>query len=616
MAEPTFEDLMRAGGRLVEDDDVPGYDDLPPYEEPEPLMSYSPEAALRAAKAAEIPDVGPWETYLGHAASAIPLGNRLVDIGTTAAVRLLRDRDGNVQFTPQALEEMRAAGEAPAALDEPSLMDEYRSIRDERAERQAVGGDLNPWAARLGTATGIGASIAAPLPGVRVPRVTRAAAGAGLAGRIAASPAAQRVASGIATGAAYGALGGLTDGRADLTQGDVGGGVRDVLQGAATGAAWGAGGAAVGEGARLAAPWFRRYAVRKARENIQGDSDIAAVTRVPLRDESAALMLDEGHIRPLANTLNTYERIEQAIEPERIRLGDIITNLERRGFTGPDAVDLAERLMARFDDVYNNSGSNKAPAEVFRDEAENVLELAFSRENADGHLGLRQTERMKRDVQDQANFGKRVPSRNEESEREASSMLRQAVEDTILEQAAQRGRGDRIIANRFVPQKRRLGAFEDAREHAERGAAKFQQKNRTGIRDDIFASGVSDTILGSKALASLNAQVRSRGASTMAVGANATQRFLTSPGASEALGRGAAEAGPFAAREAERWVDDETLERVALATPEQLGEYAEPIRAAMQQGKDRLRAVDKVLRDTDPKYRQMRQHLGTPYVPD
>lgn len=678
MAGPKFSDLLKAGGKIIpEEDSAPsddgGYDDLPPYQEPEPLMSYSPEAALRAQKAAEIPDVGETETFFTGLTNAMPPGAaRLRDMFQAVADRDVGER---ARLTPQAREELERLGpiETPGlpaeplpqtAPEPPSILDNYRVVRDSRNERGAVGAELNPWADRLGTGAGIGLSVAAPLPGVRVPKVTRAAAGAGLAGRVASSPVAQRVASGVATGAAYGALGGATDGPADLTRGDVGGTVGDALRGGAQGAVWGAGGAAVGEGVRKYGPDIMRYLARVgARYNIQGNSDIAAATRKPMRDESVDQILDDDVMLPWSTTKQTYERIAVRAEEEGAELGRIVAALEKRGVKGPDANALAAKLLARSREEWarnlnpaesavfseaaeairqRGAAANRPPSDVsmptgtaappgarqpqprgpngrFLKGEEKAAALAAQRANEPpAHLGFAQTEAMKSNAQRQARFDRINTTGLDEARQEIASTLRQANEDQVTAWASEagRGRGDKIMAGKFKRQKGVTGNYLDAMAAAERGASKEVQRSPVGLKDTIIASSLGLDPITAQAAAAMNGGIMRRIPSTVAHYANRSYRALQNPGVSEDLARGFTEAVPLAAREVERRVDDETLEKVARATPEQLGEYAEPIRAAMAQGKDRLRAVDKVLRDTDPKYRQMRQHLGTAYIPD
>lgn len=546
---------------------------------PDDVRSFSPEAQDAALRALLAPQVGAGETALNNLVDAIPLGGRLRDV-----LQALADRDVGVRarLTPQAREELlRMGDEVPETAPEPpSFVDNYRTVRDERRSRTAAGREQNPNAARAGTAAGVVASIAAPLPGVTIAARGAAAganAGRGLSGaaRLAAlarSPAGSRLASATATGAAYGALGGSTEGEADLTRGDIRGVLSDTAEGAKSGALWGAGGGVVAEGVRAGVPWLRRLAVRNTKEAIQGQSDIGAATRKPMRDESAAQMLDDGQLRAFDNVEDIHNRIVPRADEEGARLGAIIRDLEARGFEGPRARVIAEELVRRGESLTNRISSDKSPAKVYLDEAANVL--AAERANG-GTLGVRQAENIKSSIQGRAPFAKLESTERGDALKDSSRVVRQAVEDSLFEQAAARdtrasegaramgvpldevggGRfyGDKVQG--FVDQKGRVGKYLDAAQFSTRGRSKFDQRPRVGLTDTIAgAAAGGDNIIKQKFWAKVNSELRSRSASTTAVGAEALRKSLQSGRAAERLGVGASAFGPMAEDEAEQWV--------------------------------------------------------------
>ena len=198
--------------------------------------------------AATGPKVGAGETFLNRAVNALPGGRAVTDAASTAvmqAAKALGVGSSGVKFTPQAQAALQAKGvDTGPESTIPGVVDTYRNARDTRAERTEAGAEQNPWAARFGTAAGIGLSLFAPLP---------KAPGVGLG-------------SSVATGAGYGALEGLTNGKANLTRGEYGQAALDTLKGGAFGAGMGA----LGHGA-MALGQRASSALRGARADVLGE---------------------------------------------------------------------------------------------------------------------------------------------------------------------------------------------------------------------------------------------------------------------------------------------------------------------------------------------------------
>lgn len=469
--------------------------------------------------APQSPEVGGGETFLNRAVNAVPLGRLATDSLGAALLKALSPRS-SVEFTQQAKDDLAAAGtpvqEAP---ETPGLVELYREVRDRRKERDAAGAQQHPVAAGLGTTAGIGLSLLAPLPVAK-----GGGAGATLGSRLGA---------GILTGAAYGGLDGLTNGDADLTRGDVGGALKDTAKGAALGGLLGLGGGLVTEGVRKAAPALRQLAIKQGKRVIQGNSDIAAATRKPLSDEAVEEVLASGGIRPLSTTQKTYERVAGLAEEQGAAYNQLVKELEARGVHGPDARELADKMMARGAELEPRTLNEAIPAEYLK-RAEQVAGKA--QEN--GRLGLSQAEDLKRSAQEMARYDRLTNSSTEEAKQDVASMLRQSVEDAIDEAAQTAGPGSEVerLGQQFVPTKQRLGRLLEARTFAEKGASKAEQRSAVGLKDYLLgaASGGPATALGTALLSSV---ARNRAPSTISSGAYALAKALEGGGAHTGLAR-------------------------------------------------------------------------------
>lgn len=515
------------------------------------------------------PQVSPGETFANRGVNAIPLGNTLVN-----ALVALRNRDKGERsrLTPQARAELEAMGEQEIRAPEPAgLLDTYRTVRDTRRERTEAGSQQNPRAAAAGTALGVVSSALAPLP--------KASVGGGLGGRLG---------SAALTGAGYGALDALEHGEADLTRGEFGQGAKDAARGAAVGAGLGLAAGGVSEGlARVLPGALRRLAISEGRQHIQGGSDVMAVGRVPLSDEAVEEVLQRNLIRPLATTEGTYPRIEAAAQEQGRIYGAIVDELESLGVRGPRVKELADELYARFLETNAVTSANKAPANVFRDEAANIRDLAYPAGGAiadDGarvvegppaaRLGLSQAERLKQRLQDDARFDKRNPTGKEESLRETASRVRQANEDAITEAAMVPGVNPRVqeLGAQFVPQKGIVGRLLEAEEAGSRGSVKALGRNPVNLKDTATGAAIA-TSMGAPILtgplAALNSAVRRRTGGTVATESYALADALRSGRAGANLARGV-DAGLTEAVEgsqdyADANADDPTLDPLVAA---------------------------------------------------
>jgi hypothetical protein len=536
-------------------------------------QSFDPDKYLSKAVSPP-PSVDPGETFVGRGVQAIPLGGPLSDVLAATLLQSARSRHSRATLTKEAKSELEAMGETvPEGV---SFLDEYRDVRDRRKERTEAGAEQNPKAAMAGTATGVAASIFAPLP--------KATVGSGAKGRLL---------SASLTGAAYGAENALSNGEADLTRGEVPTAAKEATQGALLGAGLGLVGGAVGEGARYAAPLFRRVALQQGKQHLQGGSDMQAVNRRPLSDEAVEEVLQRGGIRPLATVQGTAPRVEALAQEQGRIYGQIVEELEARGVQGPRVKELADDLYERYLRDFNASSGDKGPANVFREEAENVQRIAYPGPRGDAvrvtdgvegppvvegpqapRLRLTQAEDVKRSLQERAKFEKRNPTGKEDNLREASAMVRQANEDAIANAAMRPGVDPRIqeLNAQFVPQKGIVGRLLEAEEAASRGAAKAEQRSPISLKDNQAGAAIA-TASGMPFLywptALANSAVRNRASSTAAVEAYTLAEALRSGRAGANIARGlegAAEPSMDAARDyADENADDATLSPLAAA---------------------------------------------------
>lgn len=542
-----------------------------------PAVVETPRPGSRKEK----PQVGGLETLINRAVDVVPLLRPTSNLLTT---QLVRGRDAlmgldqpGVRLTPQAKAELEAAG-ISTENKSPSFIESYRKVRDTTKERTEAGSEQNPWWGRAGTGLGIGTTLlmAGGLPAVNV--------GTGALGR---------VGSAALTGTGYGGLFGATHGPADLTKGEIGqfandvigiDGLRRTYQSAKEGrpgatllnlmGSGGVGGGVTGgilaggaEALRPLAEPLRRFAVDKGRKAIQGGSDIASPTRQPLSDEAVQQVLDEGLMPAGANTPKIYRRIEAAASKRGDEYGKILDELEARGVKGPQAKDIADKLLVKWDEARRVSSSNKAVENTFIDEGANIEALAAE---GGGQLGLRQAEDLKRTLQREARLERLKQSPTDEAMEDIASIVRQANEESVAAAGAA-SPGSRVseLADQFVPTKQKLGNLIEARTAAERGTVKSLGRQSVGLSDIGLGVAAGDPV-SAYLTAMASSAIRSRLPSAVSAGAYGLSKALRA-GASPAVGRYLAQAEvPLMSRAA----DDELLPLLADEDPETIKQRA------------------------------------------
>lgn len=397
-----------------------------------------------------------------------------------------------VRLTPQARAELGA--------DAPEGRSSYELVRDSMRDEAAQAKELHP---RAFTAGDVAGSIAlASAGGVAAP------------GALGASSLPNALASGVGQGA----LSGVGNSREDTAGA--------VAMDAAAGGALGAGGAMLGLGLTKAAPLMARGIGRGLKGVAESQAGKALLNgarqlanKKPVSAEAAREALDSGAIKFFGTAKGAMDRLGANRAALGATYGEIIDELGRLGVAGPEAQKLAAQMMARHADELANSGSNKAIANVFRDEADNVLSHADSA----GRLGLRQAERIKKALADEAHLDKLQMLGTEEAKGEAASILRKGVEEAIDDAAMKAGPGSDIaeLATGFGPVKQRLSRVIEAHKAAVEGVKAGATRTGNGLPGAMEIGGAIQSGNPAVMLAKIpSSMLRSRGASSLAVGAD------------------------------------------------------------------------------------------------
>lgn len=181
--------------------------------------------------------------------------------------------------------------------------------------------------------------------------------------------------------AASGALSGLLGSDAELT--GQGGGAMSALGSTALGGALGALAPKVGAAVAQSLPggmarfraWLEEQAIDKARKVLTNGADQLS-TRRPVADSAVREALDSGAIDVWGTTKGAFQALEELAETRGANYGGIIDRLQEAGVQGPRTEGIASELLAASLDSADNSGANKAVANAFSAEADNVRSVA------------------------------------------------------------------------------------------------------------------------------------------------------------------------------------------------------------------------------------------------
>lgn len=517
-----------------------------------------------------IPAPGP-----GPTSSAGGAFGRGVVQGATAefADELGAGLQANLQRMANALPEgsLEWAGISNDAPQDP--LDVYRDAREGNRAQLAADRQQHGGAAMAGNLAG-GVALGAAVPG------------AGTWG--------QAIGLGAATG--------LGMSEADLTRGDVGGALADTAMGAGLGAAGKALGDGVASGvSRIAAP-VRDYLLRRSGQGIAAAEELAGAQAKALVQKNVdSLKGSAGSAANKAgNVINNIERI------------DIPANNARRT-VGEARAMLGEQLDAMDDAL--EAAINKARAMGV-----NPDDIAPGRQGAFLSKGSRLD-----DAQKAARSVQSIRAAREKLAEDARALRGLADEDMMPDLGAEvRGRQ---AALRSDPR------FEDLKANVLRNslddfgrAAADAVSEREVYRQALGSQAADEAAMAERLLSGAEAKEQAmqrvqRYAAPLAGtlfggGAGLGVGILSGADAGESAVLGLAGAG---ARPAIRSVQNlvrqpavqhaawSTLERLAQSAPQSFGQYAQAVTAALARGPEALRALDKVLRDTQPQWRKMRE---------
>jgi hypothetical protein len=371
-----------------------------------------------------------------------------------------------------------------------SAADVYREYRDETRAKNAAAEKAHGGYYLGGNVAG-GLLTAPLLPG-----------GAAAKGALGAAKAAT-LGSALRTGAALGAVSGLGASNADLTTGDGGQYLRaagDTALGTVAGTAFGGAGYAGAKYApvllRLARQKLENAAVASGRRVLLAGADSLS-KREPVAADAVLESIRSGAILPGGTTKGAFNRLEKLTDHYGETYNAILSELESRGVTGPNARELADQLLARAKQIEPGE-LNDALVNESRKTAEKVLDKAEIAEvegiAPTARLGLKQAEAMKRGLQRDAKYGRIEETGLNQEKRAVASILRQANEKAIADAAEKAGPNSELadIADMFVPVKAKLGNLIEAETAAQRGAARASQRGHFGLPDFLMgAAGLS-----------------------------------------------------------------------------------------------------------------------------
>lgn len=333
------------------------------------------------------------------------------------------------------------------------------------------------------------------------------------------------------------ALGGAT-GLGESTAADVGGMALDAGKGAAIGAAIPAAVTGLGRAVPAATSALRKGAIDTARRILVNKTGSLSAARA-LPAEAVQEVLDSGVIKPFGTSAGAAERLQGLRETVGDQYGQIVKALEGAGITGPDAQALAQKYAAAGGAAGATSMNPTVPA-VYASAAEQVA----AKPTTGGRLGLSQGEQLKRSLQGMAKsaYKKMEPGEVGQAHEAAASMMRQAIEDEIAQQAPNAGPVAQEAAAAFEPVKQRLSRLIAAGNVAREGANRAANRNAFSLRDILMGMG---GMAHGGAIEGIGAGVgghllTSRGPSTAAsamnAGANALD-YLTGPATNAAQAR-------------------------------------------------------------------------------
>jgi hypothetical protein len=385
--------------------------------------------------------------------------------------------------------------------------------------------------------------------------------------------------AGLARAGVQGAAAGLGESEADLTRGQVGGSAVDALKGAALGVAAQGIGEEVGRIAPRVAQWVQRKtgdfaALRALNAAGYGKAELKPIIKrggIERAVEMGERLLDEpGVIRAGHNVESVMEGAEAARQRWGAEMGRILGEADATGAQF-DMSSVGKRII---DEVIKPNLGDPAIRKEINAIGELMADyLKLARQQ--GGMTFSQANKLKSTLENGTiNWGNHWNNYGPSHFLEKYQVsLAGIFADEIDNQLGARLGGDAFEA--FKNAKAQYGTFKDAVGKAKNLNAAMQGNQAISLKD----LGVG-TVAGGGPVgfaATLASKVgRERGASALARGADAISQ-------------------------------SDTLEAIASTNPDAFGRYAGAVSAALARGPEALRALDKVLRDTDPAWRQLRE---------
>lgn len=426
-----------------------------------------------------------------------------------------------------------AAGLGEAALDwlknDPQgFMDNYKKHRDESRDLYKKAETANPGTYMTGQVAG------AIAPALLTAGGSTAATAASLA--------------------AQGAAQGLGSSEADLTEGDVGGALRDTAIGTGTGlVAAGAGKLLnkipVGKMAEKAGQYLGKGAERLA-ENATGAT---ANQAMKFEANAGRELLDRGLVGFGDTAENIANKVSAAKSAAGKEIGDSLAQLDAKGVVS-QVDNVVAQLESQIDELSKVPGNEKIVRQL-QAEVDNLYERGVSQ------LPVSEGELAKRAYHGQVN------NFSPEADKKAAGYLGDAFK-AESERAATAA--DPALADKFMQSKKDFKLFSPIEEAAEKRAAQQAQSP---------FGGLSDYIAGGTGLAAGGPV----GAAASVIGKRVIAPRLASSGA----------------------VLADNLADALKASPQLFGKFAKPLQEAAARGGTSLAATHYVLQQTNPEYRAL-----------
>lgn len=294
-----------------------------------------------------------------------------------------------------------------------------------------------------------------------------------------------------------------------------------------------------GDALRSIARWpgeaLDRASISLGRRVLSGAKGLKAEEALP--DAAVREAMDSGAIVPFGTTKGASQRLDKIRSAVGNEYADIIRELEEQGVQGPEAKELADKWMERYRAEWTEGAANKAVPRQFRKEASNVEAIMRPAPGVEGpatnRLRLSQAEGLKRDLQNQARYGKFEETQLNEAKREIASDVRGLIESEVRKAVQGGGTAKlRDVAARFEPVKGRLSRLINADQHAYEEANRMASRSPVSLYDAMAgmagfgAGGGGFDGLAKGAGAALLAHIaRSRGPSTGATAARGLSKL-------------------------------------------------------------------------------------------